>query len=206
MKKLLLLSIAVLILTTGTLQAQVPVVFDDAVNGFASSNGASPEALIFNLGSNGVNGTVTNGGNGINNIRNFYTFSIGAGQELSSIEFAGLTTTNNDPGFFALIDGTTGVNPATGFANLGGALYSPIATPVGDNLLDLISGGGISGGTGFDTLGQGDYTFVIQQTGPEINEFQLDFQVSAVAVPEPSSAMLLMSLAGIVGVRRRRRC
>lgn len=216
MKKILSLTFAIafLAISSGLIQAQV--VFDDAVNGFASSNGAAPEQLIFNLGSNVVNGTVTSGGldpagNSINNTRNFYTFSIGPGEELSGIEVLALTSTNDDPGFFALINGTTGVNPADGFANLGGTLFGAVAnanistpTPVGTNLLPLISGGGISGGSGFGTLGEGDFTFVIQQTGPEINEFSLDFQVSAAAVPEPSSAILLTSLAGLIGIRRRR--
>ena len=57
--------------------ANAQVVFDD-VNGNASSDGAAPTSVAFSLGSNIINGTVTSPGN----VRNFYTFTIGAGQEL----------------------------------------------------------------------------------------------------------------------------
>jgi len=103
------------------------------------------------------------------NTRNFFTFTIGEGQELSAIVVDALTSTDDNPGFYALVDGNTSFAPGLDDeftepgANLGGALHNPEL--VGDDLLALINGGGISGGTGFDSIGAGDYTFVIQQTG-----------------------------------------
>ena len=55
------------------------VIFDDAVDGNASSDGSAPTSLTFSLGSNEVLGTVSTGAP-INNTRNFYTFSIGEGK------------------------------------------------------------------------------------------------------------------------------
>lgn len=192
-----------LLVGIATNAASGQVVFDDAVDGNASSIGSSPTTLGLNFGSNIVNGTVTSP----SNIRNFYNFTIGAGQQLSAINLDAINVTDEsgdvslDPGFYALIAGSTGTNPADGFANLGGALYDP--SSAGINLLDAIGSGGISGGTGFETIGPGDFTFVIQQTGPEVSNFSLDFQVVN-AVPEPSSAVLLAGL-GVVGMIRRRR-
>ena len=178
-------------------------VFDDAVNGNASSDGAAPTPVTFSLGSNIINGTVTSPGN----VRNFYTFTIGAGQELSAINLDAISVVDaagavsSDPGFYALIDGTTGTNPVDGFANLGGEFYDP--SSLGVDLLAGISDGGESSGSGFSSIGAGDYTFVIQQTGDEVSSFSLDFQVTT-AVPEPTSTVLLAGL-GLVGLARRRR-
>ena len=183
--------------------ANAQVVFDD-VNGNASSDGAAPTSVAFSLGSNIINGTVTSPGN----VRNFYTFTIGAGQELSAINLDAISVVDaagavsSDPGFYALIDGTTGTNPVDGFANLGGDLFAP--SSLGVDLLAGISGGGESSGSGFSSIGAGDYTFVIQQTGDEVSSFSLDFQVTTAAVPEPTSTVLLAGL-GLVGLARRRR-
>lgn len=178
------------------------VIFDDAIDGNASSDGSAPTSLTFALGSNEVLGTVSADAS-INNTRNFYTFSISEGQFLQSITLNEISVTNtgedpNDPGFYALVSGTTSATPGTGFANLGGALYDP--SDLDSDLLGQITGGGISGGSGFTTIGEGDFTFVIQQTGTEISSFTLDFQV----VPEPSSTALL-GLAAIGLISRRRR-
>ena len=144
--------------------ANAQIVFD-SVSGsdVASDVGSTPTSLPFSVGSNIVNGAVSSSIPG--NMRNFFTFTIGEGQELSAIVVDALTSTNNNSGFYALVDGTTSANPATGFPNLGGALHNPGL--VGNDLLALINDGGISGGTGFDSIGAGDYTFVIQQTGSQ---------------------------------------
>ena len=203
LRRTVLSALAVALFAGLATSANAQVVFDDA-DGNASSNGAAPTPVTFSLGSNVINGTVTSP----SNVRNFYTFTIGEGQELSAINLDAISVVDaagavsSDPGFYALIDGTTGTNPVDGFANLGGELYDPDS--LGVDLLAGISGGGISSGSGFSSIGAGDYTFVIQQTGDEVSSFSLDFQVSTAAVPEPTSTVLLAGL-GLVGLARRRR-
>lgn len=181
------------------------VIFNDADDGNASSDGSAPTSLNFSLGSNEVLGTVSTNTT-IANTRNFYTFSIGAGQFLQSISLNEISVVDaagavsNDPGFYALVEGSTAATPGNGFSNLGGNLFSP--SNLNSDLLGSITDGGNSGGTGFTTIGEGDYTFVIQQTGDEISSFTLDFEVAS--VPEPSSSALL-GLAAFGFISRRRR-
>ncbi len=198
----------VLFLSLITTSAKADVVYDDAVDGNASNNGLAPTVLVFDLGSNVVNGTVSAGDP--DNARNFYTFSILPGQALSAIVFDSLSVVTSEggptsvPGFFALVSGSTSATPAAGFSNIGGLLFDEELVEL--NVLDGTRNGGSSSGTGFTTqnLGVGDYTFVIQQTGTEESTFSLDFQVVPVAVPEPTNAMILVGL-GMLGLARRRR-
>ncbi len=84
--------------------------------------------------------------------------------------------------FYALFEGAAGALPAVG-NNLGGDHLDP--QPFGSDLLPTIASGGISGGSGLDIpLREGTYTYLIQQTGPQVSDHLLDFQV----IPEPSSA------------------
>ena len=127
-RRVLLRTLAIALLAGITTTANAQIVFDDA-NGNASSDGASPTSVVFGLGNNIINGTVTSP----SNTRNFYTFTIGAGQELTAINLDSLNVTSEgapstDPGFYALVDGTTSVNPTGGFANLGGFLYATAAS------------------------------------------------------------------------------
>ena len=100
-------------------------------------------------------------------------------------------------GFYALVAGSVASTPAGGFDNLGGDHLDP--DPFGTNLLAAIAASGISGGTGFSEIGPGDYTFIIQQTGPQVSDYLVDF----VLVPEPTSAALIG--IGALGLLRRRK-
>ena len=210
LRRTVLAALAIALFAGLATSANAQVVFDDAVNGNASGDGDAPTEVTFSLGSNIINGTVTSP----DNTRNYYTFTIGAGQELSAINLDSISVSVGDPvvdnpadpGFFALVAGTTSVVPNSSddlpdFVNLGGDLFAP--ADAGADLLARIADGGISSGSGFSNIGAGDYTFVIQQTGPEASSFSLDFQVTT-AVPEPTSGILLAGL-GLVGLARRRR-
>lgn len=207
LRQYVLPALALALFAGATSSANAQVIFDDAVDGNASSNGASPTLVDFSIGSNIINGTVSSP----TNTRNFYTFTIDTGQELTAINLDSINVVDaagapsQDPGFYAIVAGSTSATPGADFTNLGGALFSPSLSD-SDLLAPISTAGGddIASGTGFSSIGAGDYTFVIQQTGDEVSSFSLDFQVSAAAVPEPTSAIVLVGL-GVASMARRRR-
>lgn len=86
---------------------------------------------------------------------------------------------------FTLVDGTET------------SLFSDLAAGIGTN----------APGIGFDPnvpLEAGTYAFVFQNTGPNLNNYGLEFVGSAVAVPEPSSVGLL-AFCGLALLRKRRK-
>ncbi|MEM9883410.1 MAG: hypothetical protein AAF800_10870 [Planctomycetota bacterium] len=174
--------------------------YDETVNGDLSDSGAAPTPVNLALGSNTVSGSVTTAGG---DTRDYLTFTIGAGQTLASIDLLEYDdpdqpgTNDGNRGFYALVEGATSAQPGGGFDNLGGDHLDP--EPFGTNLLDAIAAGGISGGDGFSEVGEGTYTFVVQQTGPQTSNYLLDF----VVVPEPAS-LTLLAAAGALASRRGR--
>ena len=181
---------------------------DESVNGDFSSDGTAPTPITFGLGSNIIGGSV-NSANGAGEVgsdsRDFITFTLGPGQTLASInllDFDDPTTpapNDADTGFFALVEGDSSVDPGGGFPNLGGVELEA-GQPFGEDLLAQIADGGVAGGSGFTEITDGTFTLIIQQTGPETSNYLIDVNV----VPEPSSALLLTSLAGCFGLVRRR--
>lgn len=180
-----------------TFSARTDVIYAEEVSGDLANGGADlPTAVSFSEGSNIVTGSVTTAGG---DTRDYLTFTIDPGFQLDAI----LQLEYDDPalagslfdgnrGFYALLDGVSGAIPGSGFDNLGGDHLDPIG--FGADLLAGIADGGISGGTGFSTpLGAGTYTFQVQQTGPQISNYALDFVVAQ--VPEPTSAALTALVA-----------
>lgn len=188
--------------------AAAEVVYSEALNGDLADGGAElPTLVAFGEGSNTVAGSVSTG---TGDTRDFLTFTIDPGFQLSSI----LQLEYDDPalagslfdgnrGFYALLAGVSGVIPTGGFENLGGNHHDPIG--LGADLLPAIAGGGISGGDGFTIpLGAGTYTFLVQQTGPQVSGYSLDFVVAR--VPEPTTTILLaLGLAAAAARRALRR-
>ena len=112
-----------------------------------------------------------------------------------------------DIGFAAINAGTTTTQPSRDSVAadfLGGAHVGADQLPgaVGSLAADLARAENI--GTSFDfPLAAGDYSFLIQQTGPENTGYTLDFVVSP--VPLPAAAWLFISgLLGLFGVKRMR--
>ncbi|MEL7238884.1 MAG: hypothetical protein AAGK78_08465, partial [Planctomycetota bacterium] len=143
--------------------------------------------------------------NGGNVARDFFTFTLTGDQVLTAINVLGYddpTTSAADDGntgFHGLIAGDVATIPGSGFDNIGGVLVN--GGTVGSDIFLDISNGGISGGTGSaNPLPAGTYTYVGQQTGPQLTDYRLGFVVSV--IPEPAAIGLVAPLA--LALRRRR--
>ncbi len=184
--------------------------FEEGLAGIAdfSTDPLTPTALSFDVGMNTVIGSVTNAGD----TRDYFTFTVGVGQLLTDIRvvnyqtFTGGSSTPDtvaNTGFAHIDDGTTSVIPGGGTitAFLGGSHINATVSPSSINLLERLSTAP-QGGTGFTApLGPGDYTFNIQQTGPQLSEYELAFTL----VPEPGTyaAVAGVLALGLDIVRRR---
>ena len=175
--------------------------WDEAADGDLSTDPNTPTAISFNVGSNIISGTVQSP----NDIRDYLTFELGAGQQLDAIillAYDDIATGNpGNRGFYAINAGSTSFIPDGGTAGsfLGGDHLDP---DIGTDLLPALASGTLAG-TGFDLpLGEGVYSFLVQQTGPELTGYSLEFVVSA--VPVPASLPLLLGAIGTLGALARR--
>ena len=160
---------------------------------------ATPTPLAFDFGSNTVTGTVAAGAG---DTRDFFTFELAAGQLLTGIFLLDYTDvasgTPGNRGFHAINSGATSFIPsgATAASFLAGDHLDPVAPTL--NLLDGFATSPLTGSGLTSPLGAGVYSYVVQQTGPPLTAYSLEF----VVVPEPSTALLLMlGLVGLGGAR-----
>jgi hypothetical protein len=165
-------------------------------DGDLSGNFSMPTEVEFFLGSNTIIGTVGDNGNtGAipgDSDADFFTFSVGAGQQLSSIFVDSYTSSIGGGSFIGYVGGTSFTIPD-------GEQF-PVVD--GFTLFNAESGELIGGELG-GPLGAGNYSFWIQETGPTVIEYQLSFQVSS-AVPEPTGAFLLALVTLGCASRRKR--
>jgi hypothetical protein len=184
--------------------SRAAIVWSENINGDLSSNPAAPTAVVFQLGSNIINGSVFTG----TDTRDYITFTLAPGFQLTSLRllvYDDLNTgTPNDgnTGFHAINLGSTSFIPdATTAGNfLGGDHLTP--TIGADRLPGLAAALGGQAGTGFTVpLQAGTYSYLVQQTGPQLTGYSLEFNV----VPEPSGLMLALAGLGAVARRPRRR-
>ena len=191
----------------GTLTAQTPL-FQESTMGDLSDVATSPTALMFGVGTNQIVGELRSNPDDPNlDVRDYLTFTIGAGQTLTSIiqqDYSDIASGGAaNRGFHAINLGATSSIPAGGTIGgfIGADHFDTVA--VGTDLLPSL-GGGTLGASGFSgTLGPGTYTYLVQNTSANPSSYTLDFNVTG--VPEPGSVMLLSALAGLTVVRRRRR-
>lgn len=200
---LLVLLFLPLLLTMLAPGARAATVWDESLNGDLSSSESAPTPISLGIGLHSITGSVSAGAG---DTRDFLSFAIAEGQSL-----AGLLLQTWE-------DGTVGGPANRGFhaMNFGATSFVPSATTIGSFLgsahLDFVPAGtdllptlalAATGGTGFSTpLGPGTYSYLVQQTGPQINRYAIDFVVT----PEPSAALSIGS--GLVGLsiwRRRGR-
>ncbi len=169
-------------------------VYNESIDGDLSGDRFSPTHIIVDNGLNTVTMQVVDSASGGD--RDYFTFSIGAGQSVDSIV---VTDSFNPAGGF----------DSAGFVGLafdrffdfdpdaftGPGLQGFVITDA--SVVGAESIGDLSGG--LTSLGAGDYSFWVQQTGEDLTEISLAINV----VPSPS-AMGLLAMGGLVGVRRRR--
>ena len=186
-----------------TFPAMAATVWDERIDGDLSNDPRSPSLVSLGLGSNVIGGSMVSP----SDTRDFVTFAIGPGQQLSQLLLLEYLDGNNggpgNRGFHAVNTGATSRIPGAGTAAdfLGGDHLDP--APPGTDLLPILAQARLAG-TGFSVpLGVGDYSYVIQQTGPQLTGYSLDFVVTA--VPLPAAAWLFGSaLLGLTVLARRR--
>ncbi|MFK8112889.1 MAG: hypothetical protein AB8B91_11835 [Rubripirellula sp.] len=200
-----------------------PVTYVESTDGELSFDHMDPTDLgLFDIGNNTVEGSISDVG--LDNEIDVYTdqadifsFTVNSGTEVSEIFLRSFSGSSDNffvgiddasTFFFSPVDINNFPTNATLDANIvaygiaGITDLSPDADlDGGSNLFGNFAGpsGGIS-----NSLGAGTYTVYLQET-TDTSDYTLNFRVSAVAVPEPSSfaAFAFVSLA--VARRRARR-
>jgi hypothetical protein len=199
--------LAALALPLGSAQA---LTWDETVNGDLSGNGAAPTLLgTLSPGINLISGTMgsLNGTGPLD--ADVWNFTIAAGYYLTGINLVDYSATSGSPSnnsFMAIANGGS-INFNDPSLHLSNALWGYGQDGFGNtytNLLALLDDGPEFGGIGFNgPLPAGNYTFWIQEGSDQIH-YGIDFVTSPVPVPE-SGSLLLLGVAGLWSLRRRRR-
>jgi hypothetical protein len=170
-----------------------PLAYNEAEDGDLSTDPEEPTRVTFAEGINSITGQVSTGKG---DARDIITFNIPAGLELSNLR---LTSYLDRPsglpgnrGFHAIKVGNKGFVPsaATMATSIGGDHVDPVPA-AGADLLPALGDKKPGGGTGFlkellgpgGGLASGDYTYLIQQAGPQVSEYTLQFVVSEAPKP-----------------------
>ncbi len=196
--------VALSALAPATAQAGVAGGWDEAVNGDLSGDGLAPNFVSLSAGSNLLRGTTGRDAGTSLVDRDYFSISVPAGFELSSMTVLEGTASIGFGSFIGLVAGNTvPVSPDAPDASglLGWTLYD--AGNVGGDLLLFMSPPSF-GSTGFTPpLPAGEYSFWIQETGTGVATY--NFDMNLVAVPEPATLLsMLAGLALLTAARRRR--
>ncbi len=185
-----------------SVSASAIVVWDEGVNGDLSTDPFAPTVVNFGLGTNTVIGSMSTP----NDTRDYLTFTIGAGQLLTGIilqQYDDLDVGGpGNRGFFAISAGPTSAIPGGGTSGsfLSGAHLDPFGA--GTDLLTILQTNQLTGTGITSPLTAGTYTFLVQQTGPQLTGYTFDFQVAE--VPIPAAVWLFATgLLALFGARRR---
>lgn len=176
--------------------AGAATVWDESADGNLSTDPNAPTGIAFSAGSNIINGTI--GGPG--NVGDYITFTFGPGQGLTGLvllEFA--SQMGDERGFHAINLGPTSFipSPATQDNFLGGNHLN--AFEAGTDVLPGLATTPLVGPGFAIPLGEGTYSYLIQQTASDPTSYSLEFQV----VPLPAAAWLFASGLGWLGWFRR---
>jgi len=170
------------------------VIHDESLHGDLSDDRFTPTAYILSPGANSLLATSSQGD------REFVALTIPAGFTLSAI--IQVSYVGADEVAFAAVQAgaqmTVDPDAFSAEGLLGWTHFGPFAFPDGSDIL-LAMGEGF-GADGFTPpLPAGTYTFWLQQAGPSLTNYQLDF----IVVPAPGAGALLA--AALFAARRRRR-
>lgn len=177
--------------------AAAEVVYDEAIDGELSDFGFAPTYIQFGAGSNDVLFVTDQDGDD----RDFFTFTIEAGFQLSGLVLNAFDTDNEfNLAFMAINPGN--VLPFDPDSPVTEELLGYTLFDEGDVGSDLFLEMGQAFSTiGFDgPLGPGDYTIWAQETSPAVDTWNLGFIVTPVPAP---GALAVLGLAGLAGRRRR---
>jgi len=176
-------------------------------SGDLSNSNTAPTSVTFGVGDNFIVGTTgASAASGID--RDYFTFTLAPGQELTAIMVLEGTTSiagpdpQNPKSFIGLESGGSVTNPAAPAVGdlLGYTHYGP--SLIGSDILDNVAGG--AGAQGFTPpLGAGTYSVWIQEANLGTANYAFNFLVRS--VPEPSSWAMMLSGFGLIGWSMRKR-
>jgi hypothetical protein len=179
-------------------------IYNESVSGDLSNSGLTPTLLTVSLGLNDLFGTTGKTGTVID--RDYFTFTVSQGEELTAITVLPGTQTLGALGesFIGIESGpqVTVSTAATTAAGLLGWYHYDDTADIGLNILPLMGTSGL-GSTGFTgPLPAGTYSFWVQEASVGTVPYGLEFTV---ATPEPATwTMLLTGLTMLVGKTARR--
>jgi hypothetical protein len=180
-------------------------IYNESVSGDLSNSGLTPTALTFSLGLNDVFGTT--GKSATTGIidRDYFTFTVAPGLELTAITVLPGTQTLGTLGeSFIGVQAGSEVTVSPLAANATGLLgwYHYGEDTIGVNILPLMGTSGL-GSTGFTgPLPSGTYSFWVQEASVGSVQYGLEFTEA----PEPSTwTMMLTGMTLLVGTARRAR-
>jgi len=177
--------------------ASADLMWDEAIDGDLSDDYLNPTQIFTKGVNNHVIFTTATGDD-----REYFTFTIDAGYQLSALILDGFATDpDTNLAFLGVAEGSvfpTGPDAPDVTTLLGYGLIG--LSDVGNDILQLIGlGGGAQGFSG--PLGPGTYTWWAQETAPSVDDWDLNFVVTEIPAP---GAFALLGIAGLAGSRRRR--
>ncbi len=185
------------------LAAHGDTTYSEIINGDLSNNGLAPTLLTVSLGLNDVFGTTGKSATTGTIDRDYFTFTVPQGLELTGITVLPGTQTLGTLGdsFIGVESGpqvTVSTTATTAAGLLGWDHYG--TDDIGVNILPLMGMG--AGATGFTgPLPAGQYSFWVQEASVGTVDYGLEFTVA----PEPASwTMLLTGMGMLAGEAARR--
>jgi hypothetical protein len=174
--------VTVLLVLAAALPAAAAVVWDEGTNGDLATDPATPTPITFATGSNTIIGTVS----GTPLDRDYITFTVAPGTVLSHLNL--VTWDPDDYGFMAFNAGSIGLLPsgATNSQFLSGIHLN--GEDAGHDLMVFFATRKVTtNGLPQPQLEAGTYTWIVQQLGPFVESYQVEFVIETANPTEPST-------------------